>query len=356
MNANDAVLQAKVDALMRAYDKQFSGCQWHTISVEEQFHVPVINPTSLRSSKTYTMAGKFDGILVGDWLLEHKTTSDDISNPHCDYWRRLAIDHQVSAYMMAAWQLGRKLRGTLYNVLRKPTIRPKRLEKAAVARIASLHEYCGQRVPEDVRLAVVNGQLEECPTLYGMRLYADACERPGHYFQQQAVARTERDMLEWQHELWDVAQEMRKSKPFRNTSACMAYGRPCEYLGICSGYDEPWSQHWQEVDQVHDELEWDGDGRSVLTYSRITCYLNCRQKHHFRYVLGIRRIKEEEEDAESLAFGTLWHEAQANWWRSRKGACNGNTDTNSNESGSAASADGGQRSNEGLGAGSPRGG
>ena len=85
------------------------------------------------------------------------------------------------------------------------------------------------------------------------------------------------------------------------------------YLGICSGYDSPDSGKWTKKQQVHSELPIiEGDGRGVLTNSRIGCFQLCRKKHYYQYELGIERL--EEEDAESLYFGTLWHSAQAAWW------------------------------------------
>jgi hypothetical protein len=51
----------------------------------------------------------------------------------------------------------------------------------------------------------------------------------------------------------------------------------------------------------------------VLTNSRLGVFRTCRRKHYYEYELGIERL--DEEEAESLYFGTLWHEACAEWWR-----------------------------------------
>ncbi|KKM14628.1 hypothetical protein LCGC14_1704150, partial [marine sediment metagenome] len=42
--------------------------------------------------------------------------------------------------------------------------------------------------------------------------------------------------------------------PLRHSGACMNYGRACEYLGICSGYDTPESNKWRRRAQIHEEL------------------------------------------------------------------------------------------------------
>ena len=89
----------------------------------------------------------------------------------------------------------------------------------------------------------------------------------------------------------------------------MNYGSPCVYLGICSGYDTPDSEKWQRKGNVHVELPTlQGDGRDVLTNSRIRCFQTCRRKHYYQYELGIERIDEEEREA--LYFGNCWHTAQ----------------------------------------------
>ena len=86
----------------------------------------------------------------------------------------------------------------------------------------------------------------------------------------------------------------------------MQYGSPCKFLGICSGYDTPDSNKWIVKEQVHSELPIvEGDGRDILTNSRIRCYQVCPRKHYYQYEMGIERTVDEEREA--LYFGTLFH-------------------------------------------------
>ncbi len=320
----DPLLSAKARALMRGYDARWSGNEWSRISEEEMFQLPIINPETGAASRTFTHAGKYDGIILShrdrEWLLEHKTCSEDIEDPAASYWKRLQIDSQVSGYVLSNWQLGRKLEGTLYDVIRKPGIRPKKIPKAEQAVIVQHGKYHEFDVPHDLRMAVSGGQDSECPRLFEMRLARECIDEPLRYFQRRPIPRLDDDLLEYAGELWDVAQTImdarRTERHYRNSAACVTFNSPCEYLSICSGFDSSDSDRWRKSKQVHDELDLQNDGRSVLTNSRIKCFQTCRRKHYLRYELGIRRVDTEEREA--LVFGALLHQGLAAWWSCQK--------------------------------------
>jgi len=325
------LIGAKVRGLICGYDAHWGpNNQWETESAEEVFHLPVINPESERPSRTFTQAGKFDGIVQHNgrhYLLEHKSTSDDIADPDSPYWRILEIDSQVSAYCLANWQSGRKLDGTVYDVIKKPGIRPKEIPKAQRAMIVAHREYCGTECSVEAALRIAGGEERECLELYEIRLAADAIENPQKYFQRRIVPRLDGEILQYAKELWDVGQAIiharREDSHFRNSGACLTYNTPCDYLGICSGHDHPESDKWKKTDNVHPELPILGNegGRDVLSNSRIKCFQTCRRKHFYRFELGIQRVSEEEREA--LYFGSLLHVGLEAWWLSfMKGGAN----------------------------------
>lgn len=326
-----AVIVAKVKGLLVGYDARWSGADWRLVGeAERTVRLPILNPESGRTSRTFTQAGKFDGIAAGygkTVLLEHKSTSEDISDPDAPYWRRLTIDSQVSKYMLQAWQDGQKLDGCLYDVIRKPSIRPKKLTKEGIAEITTRGQYCGSDLLDCEIDAVLHGQLEESPELYARRLAAETTAEPQKYFARRSVPRLDSEVLDYASELWQIADEIRlarvNDRHFRNSSACMEFGRPCEYLGICSGHDSPDSDRWRRAESVHDELEGVGDGRDVLTNSRIKCFQTCRRKHFYRYELGLRRVQDDEP--ESLWLGTVLHAALAAWWTNLEGEQHGDS-------------------------------
>ena len=327
-----AVIGAKVKGLMVGYDARWSGGEWVLDgSPEMTVHLPIVNLETGRTSRTFTQAGKFDGIATGygkTVLLEHKSTGDDIADPSAPYWRRLAIDSQVSKYMLQSWQGGKKLDGCLFDVIRKPIIRPKKLAKSNLDEISAKGSYCGFQVDRDEYEAVLCGQGEETPHLYFLRLASETLAEPERYYQRRMIPRLDADVAEYAAELWQMADEIRlarlTNRHYRNSAACMEFGRPCEYLPLCSGEDSTESDRWAMEENVHGELDGIQNGRDVLTNSRLKVFQTCRRKHFYRYELGIRRVHEDE--AEALYLGSALHVALAQWWAEQKGETDGCTD------------------------------
>lgn len=324
------LMAAKIEALLIGYHEQWSASGYTTEATEAIWHLPIVNPASGRNNRNYTQAGKVDGVVRLDgrrFLLEHKTTSEDVADPNAPYWRRLAIDCQVSMYGLAMWQSGQKLDGTLYDVIRKPTIRPKELPKGnpkkpdcenvgTLVEIERRGTYYGGGIPDDTRRAIRNGWLtREDAWLYRHRLTEDVIARPANYYQRRIVPRLDDDLSEWSVELWDMAQEIhaaqRQNRHYRNSEACMAYNRPCEYLTLCSGHDTPESDTWRTTDGVHRELGVEFNA-GVITCSRIKCFQTCRRKHYWRYIRNLRR--QQEDEAEALYFGQLLHIGLETWF------------------------------------------
>jgi hypothetical protein len=78
--------------------------------------------------------------------------------------------------------------------------------------------------------------------------------------------------------------------------------------------DRPDSSKWVHKSCVHEELEGSiqGDGRDLLTTSRMRCFQTCHRKAYYTYELGITRVDEEEREV--LTFGKTWHSALEAWW------------------------------------------
>ena len=113
----------------------------------------------------FTMQGKIDGLgslLDGrSVLLEHKTTGDSVA-PDSDYWLRLRFNVQICQYLDAARKMGWDVGQIIYDVVRKPSIRPKHIGKGTSKRMETPDEYCD-------------------------RLYKDSIARPAFYFARKEV-------------------------------------------------------------------------------------------------------------------------------------------------------------------------
>jgi hypothetical protein len=321
---DEALRSAIARGLMIGYHQRWIDEDWAVESVEQEFHIPIFNPHSRRRSHLFTHAGKFDGTVSkeGDiYLLEHKTCREEIG-PGSPYWTRLSIDTQISGYLLASWYLGRRLTGVLYDVIRKPEIRPKRLSIKESTMVRTSHAYCNECLsPEAYQQFVLSKDFRETPEMFEARLIQDTLERPDWYFGRQIVTRLDTELLTYAEELWRTAKDVHAATSSgdhrRNDKACFAFHRPCEYLGLCAGHDQLTRAHWRQLPTLHPELEDPNCGPSTLTHSRISTFVTCRRKHFYRYGLGISRW----DTPEPLAFGALFHETLAAWWSTSSAQC-----------------------------------
>lgn len=317
---NAGLIGAKCRGMLRGYDKLYRNAGYETLHVEKLVTADLVNPETQRTSRTFSIAGKIDIIAKHGnkkTIIDHKTTSLDISDPNAPYWRQLVIEGQVSHYALLSWLNGEKVDDLVWDVMRKPGISPKKLAKAEKAAVVSSRKYFNVEMSTETLEAL---QVDDRETLemYEARLAHDCMtERPQWYFQRRPVPRMDNELLEYAGELWDHGQEIlntrNSGRNVRNSGACMLYGSACKFLGICSGYDTPDSDKWQKKQQVHTELpDLQGDGKDVLTNSRIRCFQTCKRKHYYQYELGIER--QDEEEREALLFGSIWHLGLNQWW------------------------------------------
>ena len=227
--------------------------KYERVGAEFGFEAPLMNPETGGVSKTWVLAGKIDAIAKDKTtgkhiIVEHKTTSQDIG-PGSDYWKKLPIDGQVSGYYVGASTLGYEVDVCLYDVIRKPTIKPSSsipvLDENGLK--IAVYEASGERAynkngkprqtasTEDGIILMVR---EETPEEWKARLMADIAERPDYYFQRVEVVRSESDLSDYLFDMWAVGREIADAERIgrwsRNPNACSIYGS-CEYFDVCTG-------------------------------------------------------------------------------------------------------------------------
>lgn len=204
---------------------------YETIGTEIRFDAPLMNPETGGVSKTFHLAGKIDALAKEKTtgkvvIVEHKTTGQDIG-PGSDYWRKLPIDGQVSGYYCGAEALGHQASTCLYDVIRKPTIKPLKAtpeDKRKYNKDGSLSKACREN--------------DETHDEWYERLSADIAGRPDYYYARIEISRSDNDLLEYLFDMWAVSREIadaeRMNRWSRNSQACSVYGT-CEYFGVCTG-------------------------------------------------------------------------------------------------------------------------
>lgn len=244
-----AMVAAMIDGHTRAWDGQ----TYEPVAAEMVFDLPLVNPTTGAPSTVWMLAGKIDRIVrLADGrlaLMEYKTTSRDFA-PGADYWVQLRLDQQLSIYVSAARALGYEVETVLYDVTRRPSLRPLKA------------------TPDDQRKYTKQGTLyanqrdtDETPEEYAGRIAADIASRPEHYFARIEIARLQQDLDDCAAELWAqqlMIRQMQRSGGaswFRNPAACIE-NYSCPYIDICQSRNlDTWTpEGFTRITDVHPEL------------------------------------------------------------------------------------------------------
>lgn len=190
-------------AMLEGAEKALAPLQ--SLRPEQEFSLPILNPSTGAVSRSFALSGKVDGICVHEgetWLVEYKTAS----SVDRQYIARLRLDGQVTTYLYAMQRvLRQELAGVIYRIIRKPLIRQTQKE--------SFEAYCD-------------------------RLEADYRERPDFYFTEERLYRSQADLRQYEIDLWNLTQrilwERKHAIHPRNPARCTDFGT-CEYMPICMG-------------------------------------------------------------------------------------------------------------------------
>lgn len=250
------------------------------LAAEAAFELPLVNPDSGRRSQTFNVAGKIDGIVrLPDGrlaVIEHKLFGDDIG-PDAPLWRRMRLDPQPTLYVMAARQMGYDIDTILYDVARKPTIKPTAIPLLDELGAKIVLNGEGIRVKTerglwrqtgDPNLGYVLQQRMPTPEEWGDKLADDIASRPEFYFQRVEIPRLSNDIREYSYELWDIAKTIREAQlsnrwyrsVSKNTCPWCAYFDLCGNRGFDPAGELP--EGFMRVQDFHPELGRTNDSRN----------------------------------------------------------------------------------------------
>jgi hypothetical protein len=212
-DALDAYTCATIGSLLAGYYWYYGETeQFGKLLPELEFNEP------LAGMVDFNTAGKIDGLgQLTDGrtaLIESKTTRDSLDDDS-DYWLRLRFNSQVYQYIMAARSAGWDLSEAIYDVTKKPGIKPKMVNDLDKDGLKIVVDRKGKRVYKangeprltgDTAQGFEVKQHRETPKEFGDRLLLDVQERPTFYF-----ARREVTILEDELEAF-VAQRLTLTK------------------------------------------------------------------------------------------------------------------------------------------------
>lgn len=230
-NATD-LDKAKARIVMIAYDLRWAGAMenYEVLAVEQEFRYP---------ARDWDLGGKIDGIIrqrsTGRvLLLEHKNTKADFSATS-SYWTDLRMEPQVSQYVRGARALGYEVAGCLWDVLRRPEIKPLKATPEAD------RKYTKATKTEPSRLYKGQRETDETVEEFEARLTELIAASPQDWFARQEVVRLPEELKEFDDDVMAIAEDcVRAADPFhhapRSHRACNSYGRPCPFKPVCGGY------------------------------------------------------------------------------------------------------------------------
>ena len=213
---------------------------------------------SIDGSRAFKAGGKIDKVVrLPDGrsaLMEHKTTSDSLDDDS-GYWLRMRNSVQNYQYGGATIRAGWDIHSIIYDVVRKPTIRP-------LSSVPCLDED-GRKIivgPDGERLIKSNGEpyasvpknvdghaltREETLEEYAERLLADVLMRPDFYYARREIPILHDDLMAFEAQRQEIAKEIlhkrsrerlhpdrpRELAWFKNVSQMSC--QSCPFSGFC---------------------------------------------------------------------------------------------------------------------------
>ena len=252
VNMEDLYERELVSAMFLMHQQHYARERLESVASELEFDLPLVNPETGRPSTIWRFRGKIDDIVMLDdgrlALLEYKSTTRDFS-PGAEYWQRLHMDPQLSLYVIAARELGYEIETVLYDVTRRPMLKPLKAtpeDKRKYKKDKSLYANLRDR--------------DETPQEYSIRVIRSIADRPEHHFARIEIARLDQDLEDCELEMWQqqlaIREAQRSGHWYRNPNSCYGFFT-CDYLPICLNRDLDTNTPTGFIrnENIHPELE-----------------------------------------------------------------------------------------------------
>ena len=224
-------------AMMTAYAARYATENFEVVAVEQNFEGPIVNPATGAASRSFTLAGKVDGIIrIGGehFILEHKTAAQVDG----DYLEKLWTDFQITIYAHYIEQtMGIPITGILYNVLVKAKLQQSKgeTEEEFQARRAEL------LAKSKTGKTTAKRKLPETDEEFQARLAEKYADPSMFHREMLYLSRDRFEIL--RSELWELTQAFldarRRGVFYQNTAFCFNYQRPCPYFALCRSSGNP---------------------------------------------------------------------------------------------------------------------
>ena len=182
------------------YSKEHAMATAYKKYIYPKFKVQTVEEWKGKEIGRHELIGRVDGIAQDGNLVEHKSTSMEITEA---YEYNLQWDEQILAYMYLT-----DARKVYYTVCRKPTIRQKKNETEEEF-FNRMVEWYDEDTDSKIRLLEITRTDEEVKAF--ARNFENICE--------------------------DMEDAEDRNDMYMNTQYCNCWGRRCEYSSICLNYN-----------------------------------------------------------------------------------------------------------------------
>ena len=227
-------------AMFRGYINRYPDDEFKVLGVEMEFAIPIINPSTGRSSRTFELRGKVDGLAqlkqTGElFILEHKSAAQITG----DYIERLPSDFQINLYAMALSRfLKRKISGVIYSITRKASLKQSEGETEEQFEIRKAELIQKSKTGK----TSAKRKMPETDDDFRERLVEKYNDQEMYY--REVLYLSAEDAARTSSELWDITKLIlaakRENSWIPNWDNCFRFGnQPCMYWTLCRSNNNP---------------------------------------------------------------------------------------------------------------------